>query len=182
MFSLSSLSSAQMVLEISFDGNSRQIRESKRMLRKYDIYLVLPKEEIKCNYYNDGFLNIEDISTKQINKIDSNGFVVTKFINRSSCLYYLFTDELIKDSILDDFRIYRSAKTIDILGLFSFQIRNNGLVGNITYQEDGSRPTNIAFMITCSEYEGQFDNGMKEYVEWKTRRYLEWQKSQEKSR
>tara|TARA_R110002049_G_scaffold154302_8_gene318791 strand:- start:3860 stop:4432 length:573 start_codon:yes stop_codon:yes gene_type:complete len=181
MFSLFSASMGQMTVEIDFSGNSKgQKRETKRMLRKYDIYLVLPNEDIKCEYYNDSLLNIENITEKQINRIDSMGFVVAKFINKRSCLYFMFLDDFLEDKKLESVLIYRSAKTIDVFGLFRIQIRNNGLVGHITHSAGGERPTYIVSMIRCTEYEGQFDNGMQEYLEWRRKRYLEWQKSQEK--
>lgn len=130
MFSLLSVSVGQMTVKIDFSGNSKgQTRETKRMLRKYDIFLVLPNEDIKCEYYNDSLLNIDNITERQISRIDSIGFVVVKFINKSSCLYFMFLDDFIGDSALKSVHIYRSAKTIDVFGFFRFQIRNNGLGG-----------------------------------------------------
>lgn len=183
MFSLLITSIGQMTVKVDFSGNSGgQTRETKRMLSKYDIYLVFPNEDIKCEYCNDSLLNIENITEKQISMIDSMGFVVVKFINRSSCLYFMFLDDFLEDRKLESFIIYRSAKVISIFDLFSFQVRSNGLVGHINHSVGGGRSTYIVNMINCSEYEGQFDDGMNEYLEWRKSRYLQWQKTQEKSR
>lgn len=160
---LNNMAYCQITAKIEFSGTKKQVRETKKMLGKYDIYFVLSGEEIKGNYINDSLLIIEKINQSQIEQIKNQEFVLVKFQDKKSCFYFMFSNEFIKSNVIRNLIIYRVPKKKRILGLFNITKKSKDLASEVSYSEKGMSISHPLRLIPCSEYKGEYDNGLEGY-------------------
>jgi len=153
----------QITAKIEFSGTKKQIKETKKILAKYDIYFVLSDEEIKSNYIKDSLLTIENITNNQIDQIKSQEFILIKFQNKKSCFYFMFSSEFVKSNVIKNLIIYRVPKKKRILWLFPVTKKSKDLASEVSYSERGMSISHPLRLIPCSEYEGEYDNGIEGY-------------------
>ncbi len=145
------MSYSQTTTKIEFSGTKKQVRETKKALNKYDIYLMLPDKEIKIVYTADSLLIVEKITANQIEQIKSKEFVLIKFRSNKSCFYSLFPNGFFVYNSIQNFMIYKSSK------------EDNRYALNFSYTSNGMSLSTPLSLIPCSEYNGEYDNGLEKY-------------------
>lgn len=157
---------SQATLKIEFSGNQKQVKETKKILSKYDIYLILSDdEEIKCIYTKDSLLIIENKSDEQLERIKSQEFPLVKLQNKRHCFYSLLSTNLYKSNTIRNLIIYRiPIKKKRVLGLFTITKKTKELASELSYTERGLSISQPITMIPCSEYKGEYDKGLEGYL------------------
>ncbi len=165
MASFSNALHSQSTIKIEFSGNQKQVKETKKILSKYDIYLIFSdNKEIKYIYTKDSLLIIENKSDEQLESIKSQEFPLVKLENKRHCFYFLLSTNLYKSNTIKNLIIYRiPIKKKRVLGLFAKTKKTKELAGELNYTKRGLSISQPIILIPCSEYKGEYDKGLEWY-------------------
>lgn len=165
LISFNNMACCQITAKIEFSGEKKQVKETKKMLTKYNIYFVISDIEIKANYVKDSLLTIENITNEQIEQIKNQEFILVKFQNKKYCFYFIFSNKFIESGVLKKLFIYRVPIKKRILGLFTITKKSKNLASEVAYKEKGKTTVYIPLrLIPCSEYKDEYDNGLEDYL------------------
>jgi hypothetical protein len=156
---------SQTTLKIEFSGNQKQVKETKKILNKYDIYLIFSdNKEIKYTYTKDSLLIIENKSDEQLERIKSQEFPLVKLENKRHCFYFLLSTNLSTSNTIKDLIIYRiPIKKKRVLGFFAVTKKTKELASELNYTVRGLSVSQPIIMIPCSEYNGENDKVLERY-------------------
>jgi hypothetical protein len=148
---------SQIISKIEFSGNQKQVKETQKLLDKYNIYFVLSdNEEIKATFTKDSLLIIEAITNDQIKQIKNQEFILVKFQNKKSCFYSLFPNGFTVYKSIKNLMIYKSTK--------KRKLKDKRYTMSFLYVSKGMSLSTPLSLIPCSEYKGEYDNGLEGYL------------------
>jgi hypothetical protein len=153
---------SQATAKIDFTGSEKQMKETKSLLSKYEIYIVLSaNDEIKANFTKDSLLVIENITQSQMDKMKDQEFLLVKFLRKTFCYYSLLPNGFFVYNTISCFMIYETTKKHKFI-----KSKHKRWATNFCYKSKEGWFVGIPLsIIPCSEYKGEYDNGIEAYLE-----------------
>ncbi len=151
----------QYFANIKFDGENKEVRKTKSILKKYNIQLILSGEEINVEFVNDNSFRIDSLSNNQIEQLRTQEGLLVRLSRNNRCYYGLLPNGFFDPWGIRCLIIYNVGRRIRYLG----EIKSRYLAVNFCYTNEQGLYCNIPLSIVpCDEYEGQYDNGLYDYI------------------
>lgn len=147
----------QHFAEIEFEGTKKEIKRTKKFLKQHTLSLIILNGRIKVHYTSDTVLVFNDFTEKQIKYLKKQEFILVEFKGKNSCSYSLLPNAFSS-------WYYKSIRSLVIYDatkntMFVRRKRKRYTL-NFTYSENGMSFSTPLSLIPCSEYKGEYDNGM----------------------
>lgn len=154
----SNIAFCQVKSKVEYTGNFKEVRRTKKILNKYDLYLILNEKEVKIDF-NDSIMKIENITIDDKDFLRKQEFILVKFLKNKYCFYSLLPNGFFLYSSIKELIIYNSSK-ICILKIN----KHRHLALNFLYVSHGRSFGIPISLIPCYEYKGEYDYGMENYI------------------